>query len=103
MDPQGTQPDRSRLVLDQILLLLKARAGPGAGAGPKGLANSPQEVRNQLWRNASLHAVLPGLSAPEVARAVQLGRHDGLLKLESGGLLALSDAGRQRAEGLRPV
>jgi hypothetical protein len=101
MDPQGTQPDRSRLVLDQILLLLKARAGPGAG--PKGIANSPQEVRNQLWRNANLHPVLPGLSAPEVGRAIQLGRHDGLLKLESGGLLALSDAGRQRAEGLRPV
>ena len=101
MDTQGTQPDRTQLVLDHILLLLKTRAG--SGAGPKGIPNSPQEVRNQLWRNASLHAVLPGLSAPEVARAVQLGRHDGLLKLESGGLLALSDAGRQRAEGLRPV
>jgi hypothetical protein len=103
MDAQGTQPDRSQLVLDQILLLLKTRAGPGAGAGPKGLPNSPQEIRNQLWRNANLHAVLPGLSAPEIGRAVQLGRREGLLNLESGGLLALSDAGLQRAERLRPV
>jgi hypothetical protein len=101
MDPQGTQPDRSQLVLDHILLLLKARAAQKASPGPKGISNSAQEVRNHLWRDTKVQGALPGLSAPEVARAVQLGRHGGLLKLESGGLIALSDAGRERAEGLR--
>jgi hypothetical protein len=100
MDTQGPQLDRSELVLDQLLLLLKARTG--SGSGPKGLSNSAQEIRMIMWRDTKLQAVLPALSAPEIARAVQLGRRQGLLKLESGGLIALSDAGRQRADTLRP-